>query len=172
ALDRPRSTLHDAAPDLGGAREGDLRDIWVLDQAAADDATRADDDVDDSFRKSRVQDELSEAEGGERRQLGGFEHGRIPARERGTELPAGDVEGKVPGDDQPDDAERFAEGQVDTAGDGDRLAVMLVDGARVEVEDLGDHPDLRARAADRFADVLRFDLRELVGVFLHKRGEA
>ena len=101
----------------------------------------------------------------------GFEDDRVPAGERGAELPAGDIEREVPRHDQADDAERLAEGDVDAAGDGDRLAVVLVDGARVEVEDLRDHADLGARAGDRLADVLRFDPRELLGVLLDERGE-
>ena len=39
------------------------------------------------------------------------------------------------------------------ARDRDRLAVVLVHRARVEVEDVGDHPDLAARVGDRLADV-------------------
>ena len=93
----------------------------------------------------------------------------LPHASAGPELPARDVEREVPGDDQPDDAERLAEGQVDPAGDGDRLAVVLVDRARVEVEDLRDHADLAARAGDRLADVLRLDPRELFGVLFDER---
>ena len=49
---------------------------------------------------------------------------------------------------------------------------MLVDRTRVEVEDLGDHSDLGARAADRLADVLRLDARQIVRVVLDERREA
>ncbi len=52
------------------------------------------------------------------------------------------------------------------------INVVLVDGARVEVEDLCDHADLGACAADRLADVLRFDPRELFRVFLDEGREA
>ena len=60
----------------------------------------------------------------------------LPQASAGPSFQRRDVEREVPGDDQPDDAERLAEGQVDAAGDGDRLAVPLVDGAGVEVEDV------------------------------------
>ena len=93
------------------------------------------------------------------------------ARERRPELPARDVRREVPGDDQPDDAERLAKRRRDTACDGDRLAAVLVDRAGVEVEDLRDHADLAARAGDRLADVLRLDPRELLGVLLDERRE-
>ena len=107
----------------------------------------------------------------QRRQLGGLEDDGVAARERRPELPRGDVEREVPRHDQPDDAERLAEGHVDPARDRDRLAVALVDRAGVEVEDVGDHADLAARAADRLADVVRLDPRELLVVLLDERRE-
>ena len=95
----------------------------MLDEPLADDGALADEDVEDAFGDAGLERELGEPERGERRQLGGLEHDGVAARERGAELPGGDVEREVPGDDQPDDAERLAEGHVDAAGDGDRLAV-------------------------------------------------
>ncbi len=134
-------------------------------QALADDAARPDDDVDDAFRNASLENQFGEPERRQRCQLCRFEHNRVPARERGPELPARNVEREVPGNDQADDSERLPERQVDAACYGDRLAVMLVDRSRVEMEDLRDHADLGACAADRLADVLRFDPRELFGVF-------
>ena len=136
ALDRPGGALHHAAADLGRAGEADLGDVGMLDQTLADLGALADDDLDDAFRNARLEAELGQAQGRERRQLGGLQHGGVAARERGPELPARDVQREVPRDDQPDDAERLAKGQVDPAGDRDRLAVVLVDRAGVEVEDL------------------------------------
>ena len=95
----------------------------------------------------------------------------VAAGECGPELPGGDVEREVPGDDEADDAERLSEGHVDAAGDGDRLAVALVDGAGVEVEDVGDHADLAAGAADRLADVGGFDACELLVVLFDEGRE-
>ena len=57
------------------------------------------------------------------------------------------------------------------AGDGDRLAVPLVDRAGVEVEDVGDHADLAAGAADRLADVVGLDPRELFVVLFDEGRE-
>ena len=84
----------------------------------------------------------------------------FPHASAGPELPRRDVEREVPRHDQPHDAERLAKGQVDAARDGDRLAVVLVDGPGVEVEDVRDHLDLAAGAGDRLAHVPRLDLRE------------
>ena len=106
-----------------------------------------------------VERELAEPERRQRRQLGRLQHDRVAARERRPELPRRDVEREVPRRDQPDDAERLAERHVDAARDRNRLAVVLVDRARVEVEDLRDHADLAARAGDRLADVARLDPR-------------
>ena len=49
--------------------------------------------------------------------------------------------------------------------------MVLVDCARVEVEDLGDHPDLAARIRDRLADVASLQQRELLGVLLDERSQ-
>ena len=99
----------------------------------------------------------------------GFSTTVLPHASAGPELPGGDVQREVPRGDQPDDAERLAEGHVDAARDRDRLAVVLVDRAGVEVEDLRDHPDLAARAGDRLADVARLDPRQLLVVLLDER---
>ena len=79
--------------------------------------------------------------------------------------------GKFHGTIRPDDAERLTERHVNTARHGDGLAVVLVDRARVEVEDLRDHADLGAGAGDRLADVLRLDPRKLLRVLLDERRE-
>src|SRR5205823_977086 len=105
----------------------------------------------------------------ERRQLGRLQDDGVATRERRAELPARDVEREVPRHDQPDDAERLAERHVDAARDGNRLTVVLLDRARVEVEDVRHHRDLRARSTDRLAYVLRLDARELFGMLVHER---
>ena len=48
---------------------------------------------------------------------------------------------------------------------------MLVDGAGVVVEHVGDHLHLAARAGDRLADVVGLDPRKLLGVLLDDRRE-
>jgi hypothetical protein len=144
----------------------------VLHEPLTDDAARADDDVHDVLRDPGLERQLAEPDARERRQLRGLEDDRVPAGERGAELPRRDVEREVPRRDQPDDAERLAEGQVDPARDRDRLAEVLVDRARVEVEDVGNHPDLAARVAERLAHVARLDQRQLVRMLLDQRGES
>ena len=101
----------------------------------------------------------------------GFSTTVLPQASAGPSFQLAMLSGKFQGTIRPDDAERLAEGRVHPARDGDRLAVVLVDRAGVEVEDLGDHADLAARARDRLADVLRLDLGELLGVLLDERRE-
>src|SRR5207344_309511 len=96
---------------------------------------------------------------------------RVAAGEGRPELPARDVRREVPRDDEADDAERLTECRRDTAGHGDRLAGVLVDGARVEVEHLRDHADLGPGPRDRLADVPRLDSRKLLAVLLYERRE-
>ena len=46
---------------------------------------------------------------------------------------------------------------------------MLLDGAGVEVEDVGDHAHLPPRVAERLADICRLETGETVGVLLDER---
>src|SRR5437764_6692924 len=70
ALDRLRGELADPAADRRRARERDLRHVGVLDQAFADDAARACDDVEHALRQARIERDLLELERRERGQLG------------------------------------------------------------------------------------------------------
>src|SRR6266567_3828475 len=172
ALDSPGGALHDPAADLGRAREADLGDVGVGDQALTDDRTGPDDHIEHAFGKACVERELGEAHGSERSQLGGLEHDGVAAGERRAELPAREHERKVPGHDQAHDAERLAERHVHAARHRDRLAVMLLDGARIEVEDIGDHAHLPPRVTDRLADVGGLQSRKLLGMVLDTYGDA
>ena len=68
--------------DLGGAGEGDLGHVGVLDQALPARATRADDDVHDAIGQARRARELCEAQRGQWRQLGGLENDGVAGGER------------------------------------------------------------------------------------------
>ena len=166
ALDGLRGALHDEPSDLGRAGEADLRHVRVLDQALPDHRALADEHADHALRDPRLEHELGEPERRERGQLGGLQHYRIAARKRRAELPARDVEREVPGHDQADDPERLAEGHRLATGCRNRLPVVLVHGARIEMEHLRDHADLGPRSRDRLADVARLDRCELLGVLL------
>ena len=87
----------------------------------------------------------------------------LPAASAGAELPGGDRQREVPGRDQADHAERLAEGEVDAAGDRDRVAEQPLGRARVVAEDVGDHADLAAGVGDRLADVARLERGQVLG---------
>src|SRR5262249_28615993 len=148
------------------------RDVRVLDEALSDDRALPDDDVHDPLGDPRFESKLADPKRRQRRQLGRLEDDRVPTGECRPELPARDVGGEVPGDDEPDHTEWLAERRRDTPSHGNRLAAVLVDGAGVEVEDLRDHPDLAAGAGDRLADVLGLDTSKVLGVLLDERREA
>src|SRR6185503_19158120 len=103
---------------------------------------------------------------------GGFEDDRVAGREGGPHLPARDRKREVPRRDQPDDTERLAEGEIDSARDGDLRAQKPFRRTRVVVEDIDDAPDLAARVGDRLADVACLELREFLDVLLEYAREA
>ena len=96
----------------------------------------------------------------------------LPHASAGPSFHDGEHQRKVPRHDEPDDAERLAERHVHAARDRDRLAVVLVDGAGVEVEDVGDHAHLPARVAQRLAHVGGLQPRELFAVLLDEPRDA
>ena len=144
----------------------------MLDQPLADDAPRADDDVQHALRQARLERDPLELERRQRRQLGGLEHDRVPGCQRRRDLPRRDRQREVPGHDQADDAQRLAERHVDAAGDGDRVAQQPLGGSRVVVEDVRDETDLAACVADRLADVTRLERRQLLRVSFDRFGDA
>ncbi len=124
------------------------------------------DDVQHALRDSRFERQLPQLDRGERRELGRLEDDRVPGGEGRPDLPARDREREVPRRDEPDDAERLAEGDVDAARDGDLGAEQPFGRARVVVEDVDDAPHLPPCVGDRLADVSRFELRELLDLAL------
>jgi hypothetical protein len=90
----------------------------------------------------------------------------LPQASAGPTFQLAIASGKFHRDDQPDDAERLAERQIDAAGHWNRLAVVLVDRPGVEVEDFGDHADLAAGVGDRLARVTALQPSQLLTVLL------
>ena len=170
-FDGTRGAGHDLPPDLGGAGEGDLGDVRVLDQAGADHRPLAGYHLEHPLGQPGVEGELGQAEGGEGGGLGRFDHDGVAGGEGRPHLPRGDRDREVPGDDGPDHAERLVKGHVHPAGHRDGGAAVLVHRARVEVQHLGHHPDLIATLADRLAHVGRLHLGQLLGVVLDLGGE-
>ena len=95
----------------------------------------------------------------------------LPAASAGPSFQAAIVQREVPRHDQPDDAERLADGERLAAGDGDRVAEQPLGRAGVVAERVDHHPHLAARGADRLAGVARLEQRELLEVRLERVGE-
>src|SRR5215210_1783195 len=163
---------HDALADLRGTREGDLRDVRMLDETFPHLSPRPADDLDDALGDARLERYAPELHGGERRELGRLEDERVARREGRGHLPARDGEREVPRDDEPDDAQRLTERNVDAPRDRDGVAEQFLGHPRVVVKGLRHHLHLGARVADRLACVLRLQLREVLVLCLQGVGEA
>ena len=154
-----------ALPDLGGAGEGDLVDVGVLDERAAG-LARAGDDVDDARREVGLLADLGEEQRGERRGLGGLEHHGVAGGERRRDLPRQHEQREVPRDDLRGDAERLRVGS-------EPGVLELVGPAGVVEEVRGDERDVDvARLLDRLAVVEGLEHRELARALLHEAGDA
>ena len=166
-LDRLRGQRTDPFADIGRAGERDLGHVGVLDQPFAHRPACADDDVEHALRYARLQRQAFQLQRGERRQSRGLEDDRVARRERRTHLPGRDGDRKVPGHDQGDDAQRFAERHVDPARDWNGVAQEALGSTGVVVEDVDNHSDLAARVTDRLAHVARLELSQLFGAAGH-----
>src|SRR5215218_4943926 len=165
-------TGHHALADLRGTREGDLRDIRVLDEPLPDLAPRTDYDVDDALGDAGLERYAPELHGGKRRELGWLEDERVARRESRSHLPARYGEREVPGDDEPDDAQWLTERNVDAPRDRNGVAEQFLGHPRVVVEGLRHHLHLGAGVADGLARVLRLQLREVLALCVQGVSEA
>src|SRR6185312_5995142 len=170
---RFRGGFHNEVADFGGTGEGDFIDIHVAGERAAGGGTKAREEIDDAFRKSRFDNELTDAEGGERRLLGRLHHDGVAGCQRGGELPGLHQQGKVPWNDLPDDANglvaRVAEVIV---ADRNGFAVDFIGPAgevAVAINGCGYVNGLCD--LDGLAVIERFQLGEFVGMFFHEVGQ-
>ncbi len=172
-LERRRRLAHDRRAHLGRAGERDLVHVGVADQRAAGAGSEARHHVEDAGRESGLARQLGEAERGERGLLGGLQHHGVSAGEGRGQLPHGEQQWEVPGNDGADHAQRLAPRVVEQrTGRRDRLALNLVGPAGV-VTQHGDglvQIDL-PRLEVRLAVLQRLDPRQLVGVPLDPIGQ-
>ena len=173
ALQCARRLAVNLLPHLGRAGEGDLVDQGMVDERAAGRRSEAGDDVDYAGRNPGFEQELPQTERGERRLLGGLQHGGVAAGKCGRELPGTHEEREVPGDDLPAHSHRLAQGEVEEGGvRGVRLAVEFGHPAGVVTEGLGGGRDVDVPALrERLPVVERLELRQLVAVLLDQVGD-
>ena len=101
-------------------------------------------------RQSRFQRQLAEADGGERRLLGGLQHHGVADEQCRSDLPAGDDQRVVPRHDRRDHAERLAADQRQVIGPGGcDLVVELVGELGVVGDAIGGLRHVDARANSR-----------------------
>eukprot|EP00760_Papus_ankaliazontas_P027766 PhM_4_TR3439/c0_g1_i2/m.94172 len=166
--------LHHDLADLSRAREGTLVNVHVGGQGSARGGAVAGHNVDDAGGVAGLVHKLGEAQGGERRLLGGLKDDAAAARERGRKLPRGHQEREVPGDDLADDAEGLAtHDREEVAVDGVGLALNLVGPAGVVAEALDSECDVNVEGlAEGLSVVKGLERRQLLLVLLDKISQA
>src|ERR1700722_4198914 len=162
---RAGERFRDELADVGRAGERDFVDVGMLDDGRAGFA-RAGDDIDNAFGKFGFLENLREAHRGDAGGLGGFDHNRVAAGERGSDLPRGHEQREIPGDNLADDAEGFR----GAAGEG---VLELVCPAGVIKEMRGDERKIDIAAfLDGLAAVYGLEHGEFAGFFLDDARDA
>ncbi len=143
-------------------------------QRLADGVAVARQDVEHAGRNAGVDRQLGNADGGQRRLLGGLEHHRVAGGQRRAELPAGHHQREIPRHDGRHHADRLAGDQAQLVmGRGRYLVVDLVDRLAAPAQRPRGARDVhRQRVADRFAHVEGFQQGQLLAVGFQQVGEA
>src|SRR5208282_3501072 len=106
-----RSGSADGAADFGGSGESDFIHAGVLHQSLAG-GTVAGDYVDYARGQGDLLANLGEGERGKRSEFGGLQHHGISGGEGRSNFPGEHEQGKIPGDDLPDDAAGGVAGEL------------------------------------------------------------
>ena len=105
------------------------------------------------FGQPRLQGQLAQPHRRQGRQLGRLEDDGVAGGQRRRQAPAGDGHGEVPRDDDPDDAERLLERDVDPAGHRDLPAEEALRCGGVVGQHVADVAGLPPGVADRVPGV-------------------
>ena len=161
-FDVRRASGHHRLADRRRSREYDLADIRMRDEPLADHRTLPRQHLQQPLREARLDRDLGETNGGERRPLGGFHHDRVAGGERGCEAPAGDRHGKVPRHDDSDDADRLMERDVHAAGHRDLHPDKALGCRRVVLDHVSHMAGFPASLRDRMPGVQHLELSKLL----------
>ena len=133
----------------------------------------ASDNIKDASRYARLDRQLSESQRGQRSLAGWLPHDRIAASQRRTELPRSQQQRKIPWNDQPNHAYRFAQRVRKSSFECvDRLAVDLGRQTSVISQNVNHHRHVDvARLENRLAVVEGLKLGQLVDIFLDQVGK-
>jgi hypothetical protein len=137
----------------------------VIDHRSADEGSVSGDDIEDPGGEACFPGVLGELEHRERGVGGGLENDRVSAGQRGSDLPDGEHQRKVPGGDRADHAHRLAEGVGERSGrDRNRLAGDLARPSGEVIEAFGGGGRIdKLRLEDRLAVVESLDAPDLRG---------
>ncbi|CAM5456637.1 hypothetical protein SCALM49S_08171 [Streptomyces californicus] len=128
--------------------------------------------LEQALGKPGGQGEFGQPEGGQRGRLGGLEEDGVARRQRRGEPPGRDGHREVPRGDDPDDAERLQDREVDAARHRDLPAQQPFGAPRGVVEEVADVARLPAGVADGVAGLPHLQLGQLLDVFVDDSGEA
>ena len=148
--------------DLGRAREADLADSRIGDKAPTDDRAPAWQDLEDVLRNPRFEGKLSDADRCQRREVGRLEDDRVARGKRRSEAPRGDWHREVPGHDDPDDADRLAEGDIHAPGYWDLAPEQPLRCSRVVRQHVADVARLPTRVRDRVTRIRHLEPCQLL----------
>ena len=155
------------------ASERNLCDVRVADQASAGALTVAGKDVDHAGREANLGGQFSNAQCGERRELGRLHHDAVTCRESWRHLPTDEHDREVPRHDRTNDAQWFTYDVVQEATIyGDYRSKVLV-GHAAEVAKLtsGSWHIKAAGIAKRVPGVSGFEKSEFLGIGFNGIGQ-
>ena len=147
-LDLLRGSCHHTHADLGGAGEDQLANIRMGDQSLAHHRSPAGQYLEQIRWQARFHRQFAETDGGQRSQLGRFEHHGVTSGQCRCESPRRDGHGEVPRGDHPDDAHRLVERDVEATRDGNLPAGQPFRCARVKMQHIADMTGLPLGRAD------------------------
>lgn len=119
--------LHDLTAGDGGASEGHLVNIWMLDDGGPGILAIAIEEVDHAGRKTSFLDQVGKVENTQRSLLGGLQYDRVSARQCRSQFPADHHQRVIPRNNLAYHTDRLADGIGKfLGGGGNRLAKVLV----------------------------------------------
>ncbi len=119
----------------------------------------------------RLGRQLTEPERAQRRPLGGFHQYRVARGQGGRDAPGRDHHREVPRCDHADHAQRFVEGDVEPAGDGNLLAGQAFRATGIERQHVADVAGFPFGRCDRVSRVGHLACGQFVGMGVDDRGE-
>jgi hypothetical protein len=156
-----RALFHHERADFNRAGEGDVVDVRMRDERGAGLLAVAGDAVAGAGRKARVEEQLAEREGGQRRFLRRLEDNGVAGRQCRRDAAGCDLQWIVPGDDDSAHPVRLEHRPVDEpVAKWNAAPKELVGETRVELEVARGDAHVDACLADRLSGVLALESGE------------